>query len=60
MEAGPGGRHQSMGQEGGRGFEGRVEGLQQDGQVRRESRDKSKDGRRRTRGLRDDRWCTYR
>eukprot|EP00972_Heterocapsa_arctica_P003256 484836-Heterocapsa_arctica.AAC.1 len=36
VETGPDGRHQSMGPQGGRGIEGRVEGLWQDGQVRRE------------------------
>eukprot|EP00972_Heterocapsa_arctica_P001065 150297-Heterocapsa_arctica.AAC.1 len=42
MEAGPDGRHQSMGLQDGGGGEGRVDGLQQ-GQVRREVRDRPKD-----------------
>eukprot|EP00972_Heterocapsa_arctica_P086103 12691728-Heterocapsa_arctica.AAC.1 len=52
MEAGPDGRHKPMGLQGGRSGEGRAEGLQQDGQVRREIRDRSNNGRSRTRYFR--------
>eukprot|EP00972_Heterocapsa_arctica_P035196 5180074-Heterocapsa_arctica.AAC.1 len=48
-----------MGLQGGHGGQCGVEGLQKDGQVSREARDRAQDFRSRASAFRDDRVCTY-